>query len=766
MSSIEQDDGAVEKQPTTFREFWEFGYPRLVPIVPPDAEVHEASSIAKRMAAGKDARGKVPGLRGFDGKWRGYDFTARDPDESDLARYQEWGGGIGIKTGDVGDGRSLLLVDADTLDKAHANLIHDAVSERFGLLPMRIGQSPKAGYVILCSGPFRYDSVLFGPVDERGQQPSRCEILSDNRQFVAHGIHPKTRKPYSWPVPLMPLDQIPCFEPEEISAFMRHLEAVLPNTKRQTSGADTVVSQESLKGDLELIRKAVAMTPNTSAQFPTREAYRDFGYAIKAATIDHPQEGLAIFEEWSDRWIDPPEGGENKEGFAAAEWSRMKPPFRVGQSYVYEKAEPQGFNVGEAWFSAVTPEEEAANRNEIAEGVRTKHAAAMAAAPDIEAFTPYRRWQGLMPTKREWIVEGFIPKGETTLLYGSGGIGKTLLAHQLATCVAAGLDWLGQKTMTGRVLCFLAEDREQELHRRQLAIDAGLGLGEGEAHRDRLWISCRRDSDNLIALFERNGAMTLPPAWHKLRALVLARRIEFLILDTLADIFPGDEINRNQVTQFVKGCLGRLGAETGCTIMVLGHPSKSGAQTDGTSGSTAWNNAVRSRLWMRYPGKLTSGDHRELEGMKSNYGPKGSILKLKWTVGHFVPTSASNVPRATGNVIGMDGQPMSACAAIPNSDDVCDRALIAAIEALKGEQLGTGVSSPYHAPVVAKRVDPCGGLEPFDLPTVKASFERLTRQGVFERCELGLKGRNKTFGLQVKNIARAADLKLAGGLFE
>ena len=50
-----------------------------------------------------------------------------------------------------------------------------------------------------------------------------------------------------------------------------------------TEGAATEVSQASLRGSLDTVRKAVAATPNTSAPFGTREAYRDFGYAIKAA---------------------------------------------------------------------------------------------------------------------------------------------------------------------------------------------------------------------------------------------------------------------------------------------------------------------------------------------------------------------------------------------------------------------------------------------------------------------------------------------------
>ena len=70
----------------------------------------------------------------------------------------------------------------------------------------------------------------------------------------------------------------------------------------------------------------------------------------------------------------------------------------------------------------------------------------------------------------------------------------------------------------------------------------------------------------------------------------------------------------------------------------------------GTSGSTAWNNSVRSRLY------FTSGkekdddagsDVRELKVMKANYGPEGEVMRLRWQRGLFVPvTSPSTVQQA------------------------------------------------------------------------------------------------------------------------
>jgi len=59
-----------------------------------------------------------------------------------------------------------------------------------------------------------------------------------------------------------------------------------------TEGATTNISQAALKGDISAVRKAVAATPNTSALFGTREAYRDYGYAIRAFTARRRTGGI------------------------------------------------------------------------------------------------------------------------------------------------------------------------------------------------------------------------------------------------------------------------------------------------------------------------------------------------------------------------------------------------------------------------------------------------------------------------------------------
>jgi RecA-family ATPase len=105
-------------------------------------------------------------------------------------------------------------------------------------------------------------------------------------------------------------------------------------------------------------------------------------------------------------------------------------------------------------------------------------------------------------------------------------------------------------------------------------------------------------------------------------------------------MFPGDEKIRAHVRQFVN-LLKRIARNHACAVLLLAHPSLTGMNTGtGLSGSTDWNNAVRSRLYLKTPktdDDITPNKNlRTLEGMKSNYAERGGRIDLEWKAGVFV----------------------------------------------------------------------------------------------------------------------------------
>ena len=73
-------------------------------------------------------------------------------------------------------------------------------------------------------------------------------------------------------------------------------------------------------------------------------------------------------------------------------------------------------------------------------------------------------------------------------------------------------------------------------------------------------------------------------------------------------------------------------------IVLTAHPSLTGLSSgSGLSGSTAWNAAVRSRLYLKKPkGEDEDDNARVLEDRKHNYSGQKPPLKLRWTEGVFV----------------------------------------------------------------------------------------------------------------------------------
>lgn len=221
---------------------------------------------------------------------------------------------------------------------------------------------------------------------------------------------------------------------------------------------------------------------------------------------------------------------------------------------------------------------------------------------------------------RQWVVEDWIIEGATNALYGGGGTGKTLLAQMLGTAAAIGGEWLGMPVKKQIVLAVLCEDEYDELHRRQNAINKHMGVDPHHLKDLHLW--SRVSHDNLLATFDGHEP-TLKPFHNNIIAQALEVGATFIILDTIADLFGGNEIDRAQVNWFVKTGIGSIVKATGATVLQLAHPSLAGmASGSGTSGSTAWENAVRSRMYLERP-KDGLPEERIISRKKSNYASSG-----------------------------------------------------------------------------------------------------------------------------------------------
>lgn len=566
----------------TFAAVHALGY-NSVPIIPHDAEISERSSLFKRVGTNQDSRGKAVGVRGQDGKWHGFDWINYAADANDLQRWQRMGAGIGIRTSDL-----LAAIDADTLNKAHATTIQDLTYKRLGVLPTRVGRWPKVLYLVRLSAPMKYTRIEFGERNEKNQLTSRVEILAEGRQFVAHGLHPVTKAPYVWPIPLVALDQLPVVEPADLLALLEDLRAILPAaTPIITEGSDAEINQASLRGDLEKVRAAVAATPNTSAAFGTREAYRDFGYAIKAALPDHPGEALEIFQEWCARWQD----GENDPDVVEADWRRMKPPYRRGANWLYELAEQHGgdaFKRVDAWFDVIPDEP----KSLFALTEQTK--------PDAVPYrldpTPYIFPDPASIPPRQWVYGDHYIRGFVSATVAPGGLGKSSLTIAEALAMASGKPLLGAKPHGRfRVWLWNGEDPRDELDRRIAAAMRHYGLTADDIG-DRLLVDSGMEQEIVLAKEARDGAMIVEPVAGALISAIQRRAIDVFVADPFVSSHKVSE-NDNGAIDLVVKRWGKIAFETRASIELVHHVRKTNGEevtVEDARGASALVNGTRA----------------------------------------------------------------------------------------------------------------------------------------------------------------------------
>jgi RecA-family ATPase len=244
-------------------------------------------------------------------------------------------------------------------------------------------------------------------------------------------------------------------------------------------------------------------------------------------------------------------------------------------------------------------------------------------------------WSDKPLPPRMWIMEDWLPMQRATLLTGEGGAGKSLAAQQMATCVALGIPFLGVPTRHVAALYVTCEDDRAELHRRQDGICRALGVSFADLDRKLYLLSRCGELDNSLLHYGPDG-FAFSQFYGQLQATIAAHGICFLVLDNIAHLFEGNENVRQHVAVFCNALEALCRANGALTILFLGHPSKAGAQF---SGSTAWENQVRSRIYLER-GKEGDGsdpDVRMLSRAKANYASAGDAITMRWRDWAFAP---------------------------------------------------------------------------------------------------------------------------------
>lgn len=292
------------------------------------------------------------------------------------------------------------------------------------------------------------------------------------------------------------------------------------------------------------------------------------------------------------------------------------------------------------------------------------------------------------PPERWFAIDEWLPMGTTTLLAGRGGIGKSLLAQSIGSALAIGHPFLGNVAMPLRVLAWFGEDDRDELWRRQAKIAQHFDVPLGK-FADWFIVETFERRDCTLMDCDRGGMLVRTSMYDELAQQVADYKAEVVILDNVSRLFAGNESDRNQVTRFIAAL---NAAANGAAVLLLAHPGR--AIGSEYSGSSAWENAVRTRWFMsdRPPDahlyeetEAEDTGRRYLAKRKANYSAR-DMRTFRYENGVLVPETPAV-------------EPFGVVASIASGND--ERVVLAAFRKLAGDlnqQPTDGGTSPSSLP--------------------------------------------------------------------
>jgi hypothetical protein len=195
-------------------------------------------------------------------------------------------------------------------------------------------------------------------------------------------------------------------------------------------------------------------------------------------------------------------------------------------------------------------------------------------------------WDDIQDEPVEWLIEGVLPAGGFSALYGPPGSFKSFHALHIAHCIATGTPWMGRQVVQPGAVLYIAGEGFGGIGARIKALKTHYNTPKGAP------IYVIRHQLNLRSSVEDFNALMLA-----IERLVMESGVQFkqIIIDTLARAFGGgDENSASDMMQFVVAC-GRIQEIVqGAGLLILHHSGKN--QALGMRGSSALLGAVDSEL--------------------------------------------------------------------------------------------------------------------------------------------------------------------------
>jgi len=254
--------------------------------------------------------------------------------------------------------------------------------------------------------------------------------------------------------------------------------------------------------------------------------------------------------------------------------------------------------------------------------------------PHFRAGEPVKALGTLQPpeTQRE-VLHGIVWEELPTLVYGPGGIGKSIIALNLMSALHTGREVAGLKAHQGNCLYLDWETSEKQTWWRNREILQAYGEEIGD------WPDpARPESDRTHMLFYRFMSGPLANDVKYLQKMVRQLGIRTVCIDSAGPACGGEPENAAATLSFFKA-LRQIGdAETPLQSIILAHVTHEGRKSGKSSpfGSVYWINIPRNVFELQ-SSQRDGANHSDfaLHHRKSNTGPirEAVGMRLTWNEG-------------------------------------------------------------------------------------------------------------------------------------
>jgi len=370
--------------------------------------------------------GKVPSA--------GRGWYQRQYDAAALKALDQSGQNVGLRCSNV------IGLDIDVPDAALAKKIEALCRKLLKLpksTPRRIGHAPKALLVARTSSPLRGFDIAH---KSGSKWVTLFQVLGAGKQFVIHGIHPDTHKPYTLSAPLPKWGQLQEVSAAQLSELRTALLALLraegyaprgglPGTAEPGHGGFSDAAPWSATGMAQAAQALAGLDPDMA---------RADWIAVGMAVHDGSHGSAAGFELW-DVWS---QGSPKYQPRAcAASWRSYKPG-TVTKATLFKNDYPK---------RAVAPHTPAR--------LNAPTPPASGVGFDISELTAHD--PGAVP----WIVQDILTHG-AHLLVGRPKGGKSWVTMDMAFACINGSTFLSKQATKCGVLWIASEDTKDSLARR------------------------------------------------------------------------------------------------------------------------------------------------------------------------------------------------------------------------------------------------------------------------------------------------------------